>query len=153
MKLSEHFTLSEFTVSQTASRYGYDNTPGEEEIAALRALCLNVLEPIRTQFGVPITISSGYRSLKVNKKVGGSSSSQHIKGEAADVQVWGYDPNTVFNWIAFYSGLDFDQVIQEFGSWVHVSFTQRRPNRRMALRARKSGGSTIYDRIYEPLDG
>lgn len=152
MKLSDHFTLAEMTQSQTASRYGIPNNPGETEIAALRALCLNVLEPIRNQFGAPVTISSGYRSLKVNQKVGGASGSQHMKGEAADINVWGMDPVELYNWIVFYSGLDFDQCIQEFGSWVHISFTERRPNRRMAMRARRVSGKVVYDTITEPLE-
>lgn len=152
MKLSDHFTLAEMTQSQTASRYGIPNNPGQTEIAALRALCLNVLEPIRNQFGAPVTVSSGYRSLKVNQKVGGASGSQHLKGEAADINVWGMDPIELYNWIVFYSGLDFDQCIQEFGSWVHVSYTERRPNRRMALRARRVNGKTVYDTVTEPLE-
>jgi len=152
LKLSEHFTLEEMIQSQTASRYGINNTPGSAETAALRALCLNILEPIRNQFGAPVVISSGYRSLKVNQKVGGASGSQHLKGEAADINVWGMNPVDLYNWLVFFSGLDFDQAIQEFGSWVHVSFTERRANRRMAMRARKVDGKTIYDKITEPLD-
>lgn len=151
MKLSDHFTLAEFTRSETASRYGIDNTPGADEIAALRALCRNVLEPIRAQFGVPITISSGYRSPAVNRKIGGSTSSQHMKGEAADINVWGIDVTEVFNWLVFYSGLAFDQCIHEFGSWVHISYTERRENRFMALNAYRSGGRTRYDAVSDPL--
>lgn len=151
MQLSDHFQLSEFTRSETASRYGIDNTPGDAEIAALRALCLNVIEPIRTHFGVPITISSGYRSPEVNRRIGGSSSSQHMKGEAADLNVWGVNVTEVFDWIVFYSGLEFDQCIHEFGSWVHISYTERNQNRYMALNAYRHGGRTRYDAVDEPL--
>jgi hypothetical protein len=151
MKLSEHFTLSEFTRSETASRYGISNQPDDAAIASMRALCLYVLEPIRAHFGVPITVSSGYRSPQVNRKIGGSSTSQHMKGEAADINVWGVDTTEVFDWIVFYSGLDFDQCIHEFGSWVHISYTERRQNRYMALNAYRYAGRTRYDAVEEPL--
>lgn len=151
MNLSDHFTLSEFTRSETASRYGLSNQPGQTEIERMRALCLNVLEPIRAHFGVPITVSSGYRSPQVNRKIGGSSSSQHMYGEAADLNVWGVNTTEVFDWIVFYSGLHFDQCIHEFGSWVHISFTQRRENRYMALNAYRYAGRTRYDAVSEPL--
>ena len=102
--------------------------------------------------GAPITVTSGFRSDRVNRAVGGSSRSQHRLGEAVDFNVWGYELVDVFNWLTFYSGLDFDQIIHEFGSWIHISFTQRRANRGMALRAYKHRGTTRYARVWEPLD-
>ena len=151
MNLSPHFSLSEFTRSETASRYGLSNQPGQVEIERMRALCLNILEPIRAHFAVPITISSGYRSPQVNRKIGGSSTSQHMMGEAADLNVWGASPTEVFDWIVFYSGLHFDQCIHEYGTWVHISFTQRRANRYAALNAYRYAGRTRYDAVNSPL--
>ncbi|MCB9525217.1 MAG: hypothetical protein H6702_17845 [Myxococcales bacterium] len=152
MKLSQHFSLSEFTTSQTASRYGLDNTPGDAEIENLRQLCNHILEPIRAHFEVPIIISSGYRSPQVNTKVGGSSSSQHCKGEAADFTVAHYTVTEIFNWIAFTSGLEFDQLIHEYGNWIHCSYVTRRENRRSILRAyRNSSGRTVYEQVTAPL--
>ncbi|MEZ4463746.1 MAG: D-Ala-D-Ala carboxypeptidase family metallohydrolase [bacterium] len=152
MKLSPHFTLAEFSRSETAARRGLPNQPGAVQISRMRALCQRVLEPVREHFAVPVTVVSGYRSLQVNRAVGGSRTSQHMQGEAADITVWGYGVVDVYNWIAFYSGLDYDQIIHEFGSWVHISFTERRPNRNMALRAYRHNGTTRYARVYEPLD-
>ena len=152
MKLSPHFTLAEFTRSQTAARRGLSNQPTHTEIERMRTLCLNVLEPLRTHFGAPITVTSGFRSDRVNRAVGGSSGSQHRLGEAVDFNVWGVELVDVYNWLTFYSGLDFDQIIHEFGSWIHVSYTQRRANRGMALRAYKHRGTTRYARVWEPLD-
>ncbi|MCA9543153.1 MAG: hypothetical protein KC613_02155 [Myxococcales bacterium] len=152
MKLSQHFSLSEFTTSQTAARYGLDNTPGDAEIENLRQLCNHILEPIRSHFEVPIIVSSGYRSVQVNTKVGGSGSSQHCKGEAADFTVAHYTVTEIFNWIAFTSGLEFDQLIHEYGNWIHCSYVTRRQNRRSILRAyRNSSGRTAYEQVTAPL--
>lgn len=87
MKLTAHFQLEEFTRSATAIRCGIDNTPNEEQIANLKALCEEVLEPLRQHIGKPVVISSGYRCPKLNAAVGGVSNSQHMKGEAADLRI------------------------------------------------------------------
>lgn len=120
MKLSENFTLDEFTASQTAVHKGIDNSPTPEHIENMRALCEHILEPLRTALGRPINISSGYRSVPLNKAIGGSSKSQHSKGEAADIQVHRVDAFDVAQCIEK-MGLPYDQLIFE-GTWVHVSY-------------------------------
>ena len=133
MNLSKHFTLDEMTTtSRTAA-----NDPNEQEIIALTALCENVLEPIRNHFGSPVTILSGFRSQEVNRLVGGAKTSQHLRGEAADITIKGVANVDVFNFIKI--NLDFDQVIAEKlmenngqSGWVHVSYRLKR-NRKEAL--------------------
>lgn len=148
MQLSEHFHLSEFTGSQTARRKGIDNTPPPAAIAALGTLCEHVLEPVRRKFGV-VTVSSGYRSPKLNRAVGGSSTSQHVYGQAADIEVPGVANGDVARWIA--RNCDFDQLILEFytpgqpnSGWVHVSWriANRRKQTLTAVRGRF--GKTKY---------
>lgn len=85
VKLTEHFTLEEMVKSRTAEKYRIDNTPGANEIANLRVLCKKILEPARLKMGIPITVTSGYRSLQVNKAVGGVRGSLHLIGKAADI--------------------------------------------------------------------
>ena len=87
MKLSDNFSLHEFTRSQTATRHSIDNTPSEEVIGNLQSLCLGVLQPVRTNFQKPMIISSGFRCKELNTKIGGSSTSQHVFGQAADIEV------------------------------------------------------------------
>ena len=87
MRLTPHFTLSEFTKSQTAERKGIDNTPEPIHIKCMETLCLNVLEPIREHFGKPMTINSGYRSVDLCEAIGSKATSQHAKGEAADIEI------------------------------------------------------------------
>lgn len=130
--LSPHFTLYEFTRSGVAIDNDIDNTPNERQTVALEALCNNILEPLRQQFG-PIIVSSGFRSRRVNSLAGGSPASQHMKGEAADIVVGSEDRATrLFNFVK--SNLDFDQLILEPLSsptprWLHVSYTTRHKNR------------------------
>jgi len=123
MRLSPHFDLSEFTASQTASRLGIDNTPPAEIIAALTRVA-QWLEGVRILLGVPIIISSGYRSPELNNAVGGSKSSQHMYGEAVDFTAPGFGgPRHVMDRIID-AGMDYDQLILEFpasGGWVHAS--------------------------------
>lgn len=135
MQLSEHFTLSEMTRSDTAERNHIDNTPSQEVIDNLRALCRNVLEPARMAFGQPIYITSGYRCPALNAKVGGQPTSQHLRGEAADLQVKG-----VRNLKRLYNAIRdhgvFDQLLYETNKagakWVHVSYASY-GNRRQAI--------------------
>ncbi len=130
MNLTPHFTLKEMTISQTAIRMGIDNTPNARQITHLTRLCENILEPLRTIVGKPINVSSGFRNPTVNALVGGSSRSQHMKGEAADFTVEGFTVQHLFDLVRT-SGLPYDQLILEFDAWVHVSFGPR--NRRQAL--------------------
>jgi len=145
MRLSKHFTLDEFIKSATATRLGIDNTPDEKVLNCIQALVDNVLEPLRVHYGRPIIITSGYRCPKLNKAVGGSSTSQHAIGQAVDIRSVSdsrEDNKELFDMILEMK-LPFDQLINEFGyDWVHVSFGPR--NRRQVLKAEKSGGKTVY---------
>ena len=143
-QLTSHFTLYEMLLSQTAARFRYDEQfePSDAIVNNLRTLCQNILEPLRHTLNQPVKVSSGYRCERVNTKVGGSKTSQHLVGEAADIVVFTMTVDGLFEFIK-QSGLPFDQLIQEFDRWVHVSF---RPNpRREPLRAIKLGnGHTKY---------
>lgn len=136
-RLSPHFTLGELTASGTARRHNIDNTPGEAHIANLTALCQNVLEPIRQRFGV-LRVTSGYRSPELNAKVGGAATSQHMNGEAADIQLSGSAVDEkMFAFVR--DTLTYDQLLYERASktgrrWLHVSYRRDRKNRREALR-------------------
>lgn len=124
-QLSEHFTLRELSISATAIKHGWDNTPDGLAIVNLRLLCEHVLEPLRRRFGV-IRITSGYRSKQVNAAVGGAEFSQHRFGQAADI----YVPNVeigkkMFEFLR--TKTDFDQLIYEYvpstgRQWIHVSY-------------------------------
>lgn len=148
MKLSAHFDLAEFTRSESAKRHGVSNQPTEEHLANIKILCEKVLEPIRMKFG-PINISSGYRSKVLNHYIGGSLSSQHCEGKAADIDMDDMSNATnveIFNYIK--DNLEFDQLIWEMGNsnkpdWVHVSYNAGK-NRKQILRAMKSNGRTVY---------
>ena len=126
--MAEFFTKSELTRSDTARIRGVDNTPTPEASAALDALMWNVLDPIRRMWGKPIIVNSGYRCPKLNAAVGGSATSQHMKGEAADITAGDPTENKeLFDMIA-QSAIPFDQLIDEKNDrWIHVSY---RPNGR-----------------------
>lgn len=151
MKLSEHLDLSEVTRSDMAKRKGISNMPTPEHLENFKKLAQNIFEPIRKHFGVPIHISSGYRSKALNTAIGGSLTSQHCSGEAIDIDMDG-SANGVTNKMVFdfiKANLNFDQLIWEFGTkdapdWVHVSFETSGKQRKQILRAIKSGGKTAY---------
>lgn len=125
MRLSPHFTLAELTASQTAARRGIDNSPPPEIVANLQATA-GGMEKVREILGDQvITVSSGYRSPELNKAVGGSVGSAHRTGHAVDFNCYGFgSPLEVCEAIAR-SGLHYDQLIHEFGRWVHISFDPR----------------------------
>jgi len=147
MKLSEHLDLSEVTRSAMAKRLGVSNMPTPEHIENFKKLAENIFEPIRKHFGVPIMISSGYRSKELNKAIGGATSSQHLLGQALDLDMDG-TPNGVTNKMVFdyiKANLNFDQLINEFDySWVHVSYNPSGKQRKQILNAIKVGGKTSY---------
>lgn len=126
MQLSPHFSLRELTRSQTARRKGLANDPGAVEIENLIRLAHGVLEPVRAQFGVPFSPTSGYRCPPLNRAIGGAARSQHINGEAVDFRIPGLSNMTVACWIQ--QTLTFDQLILEYpmpgdadAGWVHCS--------------------------------
>ncbi|MFH1429110.1 MAG: D-Ala-D-Ala carboxypeptidase family metallohydrolase [Candidatus Margulisiibacteriota bacterium] len=142
MKITEHFTWEELTCSDTAVRKGIDNNPGEQEKENIEWLCKKILEPVRFHKG-PVIITSGYRSPKVNSLIGGSATSQHCFGQAADIVVPAMTIEELFQWIINDTQLPFDQCIQEYGRWVHLSYSRDR-QRKQALRAVLEGGKTRY---------
>jgi uncharacterized protein YcbK (DUF882 family) len=120
MQLTPHFTLDELTASETAERNGWDNSPNDAELANLTRLA-DFLEQVKVVMGgKPIMISSGLRTKKVNDAVGSKDTSQHRTGCAADFKVPGMTPDEVVRKIIA-SGIGYDQVISEFGRWVHIS--------------------------------
>ena len=127
--LSQHFRLSEFTRSATASARGIDNTTSASAIDNLRRLCQEVLEPLRRHLDRPVVISSGYRCKKLNDLVGGSKNSQHTKGQAADIAS---DAPIRLARIVIDRGLDFDQMIL-YPNFIHLSYTLERLNRKQIL--------------------
>ena len=130
MNISTHFSLDEFTHSQTAARQGIDNAPGAEVILRLQRTALG-LELVRTLLGAPIIISSGYRSPALNKAVGGAANSQHMTGEAVDFTCPGFGTPAQVVAAIKRSTIPFGQAIVEFDRWTHISFDQN--NRRQAL--------------------
>jgi zinc D-Ala-D-Ala carboxypeptidase len=150
-KISEHLDLSEVIRSEQAKRMGVSNMPTPEHIDNFKKLAENVFEKIRNNFRVPIHISSGYRSIELNKAIKGSSTSQHCRGEAIDIDMDG-SANGVTNKMVFdyiYKNLDFDQLIWEFGTsenpdWVHVSYNSKGTQRKQVLKAIRGANGTTY---------
>ena len=147
MNLSKNFSLSELTKSETAIRKDIDNTPSNEVLSNLTTLCNMVLQKVRDSHGV-VTITSGYRSPELNKAIGGSTTSDHCKGCAADFEVPGLDNKQLALWIE--DNLIFKQLILEFyedgqpnSGWVHCSFEEGNNNSQV-LRAVKEGKKTVY---------
>ena len=166
MKLSSHLDLSEVTYSETAKRLGISNEPTAIHLEALKKLAENVFEPIRTHFGKPIKVSSGYRSAALNAATPGSSAtSQHCKGEALDLDqdgmLTGVTNKMVFDYIK--GNLNFDQLIAEFKegngpAWVHVSYSASGHQRKQILIAtRDASGKAVYntytDELYKKIYG
>ena len=148
MNLSANFSLKELTKSDTATRLGIDNTPDAETIDNLKTLCDKVLQPVREHFGKSVTVNSGFRSSETNQATGGSKSSDHVKGMAADIEIAGVANADLAQWIM--DNLDYTQLILEFytqgvpdSGWVHVSYD---PNnlKKQELTAVKVAGKTQY---------
>ena len=144
MKLSANFSLAELTKTNVRQ---FDNTPSMQVIDNLQALVDNVLQPIRNKFG-PVTVTSGYRSPEVNKAIGGSATSDHCFGFAADFEVAGVDNKELARWVA--DNLKFKQLILEFytkgvpdSGWVHVSYDKTNLTQKV-MTATKVGGRTVY---------
>lgn len=148
MKLTENFSLAEMVKSETALRKGLDNTPGDIEIENLKRLAENVLQPVRNAYGKGVKVNSGFRHPDVNAAVGGSRTSDHCKGMAADIEIPGIANAELAEWIG--KNLEFTQLILEFytpgipdSGWVHVSYD---PNnlKKQVMTAMKENGKTVY---------
>ena len=148
MQLSKNFSLREMTKSETADRFNLDNTPPPEVVANLKVLCEKVLQPVRDHYAKTVRVNSGYRAPEVNAKVGGSKTSDHCQGQAADIEINGVANYDLAKWIV--DNLTFRQVILEFytpgipdSGWVHVSFDAK-DNKKQVLTAMKENGKTVY---------
>ena len=150
MQLSKNFSLAEFTESNTATRNGIDNNPSAEHIHNLVELCENVLQPLRDRIGSSIRVTSGYRSEALNNAIGGSKTSDHSHGRAADIKLVINGVNIseeLYHGIKA-MGVPFKQLIWEFGDddtpqWVHIAFDKDN-NKMQCLKAYKEDGKTKY---------
>ena len=147
--ISKHISDREGVYSITATRRGIDNTPDKEHLDNMKLLAEKIFEPLRKWVGGPIRINSFYRGPELNKAIGGSSKSQHCKGQAMDIDDTGCHKTNaeMYAWIK--DNVDFDQMIWEFGddknpNWVHVSYVSPEENRNRCLKAYKEGGKTKY---------
>jgi len=148
MNLSKNFTLSEMIKSETALRHDMPNEPGEKEIGNLKLLCEKVLQPVRDHYGKGVKVNSGFRHPEVNAKVGGSKTSDHCLGQAADIEIPGVANAELAEWIK--DNLEFRQLILEFytpgipdSGWVHVSYVAE-DNKKQVMTATKKDGKTVY---------
>ena len=147
--ISKHISYKEGVYSITSIRKGIDNTPNDEQLENMELIADNVFEPLRTYVGGPIKINSFFRCPELNTAIGGSSKSQHCKGQAIDIDdTFGRMTNAeMYHWIKEH--LEFDQMIWEFGdddnpNWVHVSYVSPDENRNRCLKAYKDKGKTKY---------
>lgn len=138
MNISPHFTLAEAIKSQTALRKGIDNKPDDAALTALKLVAEHILEPCRNHFARPFSPSSWYRGPELNRAIGSSDRSQHVKGQAVDFEIPGISNIELARHIA--DNLDFDQLILEFwvdgnptAGWVHCSYVGPDRNRRDVL--------------------
>jgi zinc D-Ala-D-Ala carboxypeptidase len=147
-QLTKNFSLSEMTKSETAVRHGMENKPGPDEVNNLLNLCANVLQPVRDHYGRGVHVNSGYRSPDVNAKVGGSRTSDHCRGMAADIEIPGVANADLATYIR--DNLSYTQLILEFytpgipdSGWVHVSYDPANLKKQV-MTATKKDGKTVY---------
>lgn len=135
MNLTKNFTLHELTYSVTANANNIDNRPSVPVIANLKALCENVLQPLRDYLNCPVKVTSGFRCALLNKKVRGRGNSQHLVGQAADIIVPRRNLKDVYNYIKF--NLTYDQLLFEYAkddtNWIHISYRSDGHNRNQAF--------------------
>ena len=151
-KISKHVSYKEGIKSNTAMRLNIDNSPGEYHLGNMTGIAINVFEPLREWVGGPIKINSFYRSVALNKAIGGSSRSQHCDGRAMDIDdTFGHKTNAeMYEYIK--ENLNFDQMIWEFGTdenpdWVHISYVSEEQNRHRCLKATRVNGKAVYSII------
>jgi hypothetical protein len=147
-QLTKNFSLAEMVKSETALRHGMENNPGPDELNNLLNLCANVLQPIRDHYQKGVKVNSGYRSPDVNAKVGGSRTSDHTRGMAADIEIPGVANADLASYIR--DNLQFTQLILEFytpgvpdSGWVHVSYDGK-DLKKQVLTATRKDGKTVY---------
>lgn len=147
-QLSANFTLSELTKSETALRHNLPNDPTPDIVENLRVLCEKVLQPVREHYGKGVKVNSGFRHPDVNAAVGGSKTSDHCKGQAADIEIPGVPNHELAEWIE--KNLPYTQLILEFytrgvpdSGWVHVSYDPANL-KKQSMTAVKEGGKTVY---------
>ena len=155
MKLTNNFSLSEMTRSQTATRRGINNNPSEDHMNNLKELCEKVSQPVRDHFKKVVSVSSGYRSPELCEAIGSSKTSQHAKGQAADFEIYGVSNAELVKWIS--DNCQFDQMILEFhnldepnSGWVHCSYRADGENRKQILRAYKNDSNKTCYESYDP---
>ena len=148
-KISAHVSYKEGVRSRTADRRGLDNTPNESQLKCMKDIAEGLFAPLREWVGGPIKINSFFRGEPVNTAIGGSKYSQHMKGQAMDIDdTFGHKTNAeMYDYIK--DNLDFDQLIWEFGddknpNWIHVSYVTHRENRKKLTIAKKINGKTKY---------
>ena len=154
MKLTANITLDELTKSQTAERKGINNNPNPKQIDNIKALAINILQPVRSHYDRPLIISSGFRCAQLCVEIGSSVNSQHVADDnaaAADFEIPGVDNKELASWIS--KNCDFDQLILEFydgvdpnSGWVHCSAVKE-ASRKQLLKASKVQGKTKYENI------
>ena len=152
MKLTANITLDELTKSQIAERKGINNNPNPKQIDNLKALATNILQPVRSNFGKPIIISSGFRCAELCIAIGSSVKSQHCadnQAAAADFEIWGTSNEKLAKWIK--AELEFDQLILEFWSeenpnsgWVHCSYSSNQNRNQSLVASKNEEGKTKY---------
>ena len=147
--ISQHISYREGVYSITATRRGISNTPNDEQLTNMEVVADEVFEPLRTWVGGPIKINSFFRSPELNTAIGGSSKSQHCKGQAIDIDDTFHRATNAEMYHYIKEHLDFDQIIWEFGDddnpdWVHVSYVSPEDNRNRCLKAYKDKGKTKY---------
>lgn len=150
-RLSDHFSVSEFTYSETAARLGKEIVPTTQELVNLKRLCERLLEPIRVLLGKPIVVTSGLRPLWLNLAVGGSTNSAHTTGLAADLKVVGMTPVQFARWLQANAEAEdwpLDQCILEYGRWVHLS-TADKPRMQFLTATMKDGKTTYWPGVIE----
>ena len=147
--ISQHVSYKEGVYSRTAQRLEIENTPNNEQLDNMEVIANEVFEPLREWVGKPIKVNSFFRCLKLNTAIGGAKSSQHMKGQAMDIDdTFGYATNAeMYHFIK--ENLDFDQLIWEFGdddnpNWLHVSYVSPEKNRKRCLKAYKEQGRSKY---------
>ena len=147
--ISKHVSYKEGVFSATATRLGFDNVPNNEQLDNMELVAEKIFEPLREWVGGPVKVNSFFRGLKLNTAIGGARKSQHMKGQAMDIDDnYGHATNAeMYHWIK--DNLDFDQLIWEFGdddnpNWVHVSYVSDVSNRNRCLKAYKENNKTKY---------